>query len=72
MVSSLWTILAGASADNPNRLRALVQGTFDRWLKFLEGAEAARKAAQLLREQRLLRRRRGPSPLRKSKRSIAV
>ena len=41
-------------------------------LKALEGADGARKAAELLREQRLLRRRRGPSPLCKSKRSIAV
>jgi hypothetical protein len=45
-------------------------GTFVRWLKALEGAEAARKAAEFLREQRLLRRRRG-LPLCKSKRSIA-
>ncbi len=50
----------------------LTEGTFVRWLKALEGADGARKAAELLREQRLLRRRRGPSPLCKSKRSIAV
>jgi len=50
----------------------LNKATFDRWLKQLEGAEAAKKAAELLREQRRQRRRRGPSPLCKSKRSIAV
>ena len=63
---------SGLSRARYCRAHRLTEATFDRWLKSLEGAEAARKAAELLREQRLLRRRRGPSPLCKSKRSIAV
>jgi hypothetical protein len=54
------------------REHRLTKATFDRWLKYLEGEEAARKAAEHLREQHRLRRRRGDSPLCISKRSIAV
>jgi hypothetical protein len=63
---------SGLSRTRYCRVHRLTEATFDRWLKSLEGAEAARKAAELLREQRRLRRRRGQSALCKSKRSIAV
>ncbi|MBG0800949.1 hypothetical protein IYW40_05515 [Methylocystis sp. H4A] len=63
---------SGLSRTKYCRDHRLNKATFDRWLKQLEGAEAAKKAAELLREQRRQRRRRGPSPLCKSKRSIAV
>ena len=63
---------SGLSRTKYCRDHRLNKATFDRWLKQLEGAEAARKATELLREQRRQRRRRGPSPLCKSKRSIAV
>jgi hypothetical protein len=63
---------SGLSRARYCRAHRLTEGTFVRWLNALEGADGARKAAELLREQRLLRRRRGPSPLCKSKRSIAV
>ena len=54
------------------RQHRLTKATFDRWLQYLEGEEAARKATELLQEQRRQRRRRGASPLCTSKRSIAV
>ena len=76
--AAMWSVhveawrRSGLSRARYCRAHRLTEGTFVRWLKALEGADGARKAAELLREQRLLRRRRGPSPLCKSKRSIAV
>ncbi len=54
------------------RQHRLTKATFDRWLRYLEGEEAARKATELLQEPRRQRRRRGASPLCPSKRSTAV
>lgn len=54
------------------REHRLNKAKLDRWQRQLEGAEAAKKAAELLREQRRQRGHRGPSSLCKSKRSVIV
>jgi hypothetical protein len=59
---------SGVSRTKYCREHRLTKATFNRWLMQLEGTETTRKAADFLRE----RRRRGPSPVCKSKHSIAV
>jgi DNA-binding CsgD family transcriptional regulator/transposase-like protein len=53
------------------RENRLTKATFDRWLNYLEGADAPAKTAELSRKKRLLCRQ-GASGLCKSKQSIAV
>jgi hypothetical protein len=62
----------GLSQSKYCRAHRLTETTFNRWLKSINGARTARTAAELLREQRRLRRHGGPAVLCKSKRSIAV
>src|SRR5208282_1528235 len=63
---------SGLSQSKYCRAHRLTETTFNRWLKSINGAQTARTAAELLREQRRLRRRGGPAALCKSKRSVAV
>ena len=63
---------SGLSQSKYCRAHRLTETTFNRWLKSINGAQTARTAAELLREQRHLRRRGGFAALCKSKRSVAV
>jgi transposase-like protein len=54
------------------RAHRLTETTFNRWLRSIDAPQSARTAAELLREQRRLRRRGNPFALCKSKRSAAV
>jgi transposase-like protein len=63
---------SGLSQSKYCHAHRLTETTFNRWLKSINGAQTARTAAELLREQRRLRRRGGPAALCKSKRSVAV
>jgi transposase-like protein len=63
---------SGLSQSKYCRAHRLTETTFNRWLKSIDVAQTARTAAELLREQRRLRRRGGPAALCKSKRSVAV
>ena len=63
----------GVATQRPQcRAHRLTETTFNRWLRSIDASQTARTAAELLREQRRLRRRGGPATLCKSKRSVAV
>jgi hypothetical protein len=57
---------SGLSQSKYCRAHRLTETTFNRWLKSIDGAQTARTAAELLREQRRLRRRGGPAALARS------
>ena len=63
---------SGLSQSKYCRAHRLTETTFNRWLNSINGAQTARTAAEVLREQRRLRHRGGPAALCKSKRSVAV
>ena len=63
---------SGLSRSKYCRARRLTETTFNLWLKSINGARTARTAAELLCEQRRLRRCGGPAALCKSKRCVAV